>query len=63
MTRQKHNAYYQVDRKPDERVHCNTLGYGELSQYDSECGHCWYGTSHTWEQHDRCLGASDRRAS
>lgn len=55
MTRAEHNAHWKVDRQPSERVHCNLLGYGEISQYDPKCACCWLGQSHTWEMHDRAL--------
>jgi hypothetical protein len=55
MTREEHNAAFRVDRQPNELVYCNTLGYGELSQYGSDCAPCWLGHSHTWEEHDRSI--------
>lgn len=55
MTRQEHNAHWGVERQPGETVFCNTLGYGEISQYDPKCPSCWLGHSHTWEKHDASL--------
>lgn len=55
MTREEHNAHWKVDRQPEDTVFCNTLGYGEISQYDPECASCWLGHSHTWEKHDASL--------
>lgn len=53
MTREEHNAHFGVDRQPGEQVYCNTLGYGEFSQYDPDCAACWLGHRHNWEKHDR----------
>lgn len=58
MTRTQHNAYYQADRQPEEQVHCNTLGYGELSQYDPACHQCWLGHRHTWKEHDKNINGT-----
>lgn len=61
MTREEHNAHWQAARKPTDIVYCNTLGYGELSQYDSRCGACWLRAAHTWERHDTYLRAYETR--
>jgi hypothetical protein len=55
MTREEHNAAFGVNRQPEEPVSCNTLGYGEISQYDPDCAPCWLGHSHTWEKHDQSI--------
>lgn len=55
MTRDKHNRQHGVSRKEGDTVFCNTLGYGELSQYDPECAPCWLGHQHTWAVHDAHL--------
>ena len=60
MTRDEHNAHWDVARQPGELVHCHTLGYGEFSQYDPDCSCCWLGHQHTWEKHDRYLLAARR---
>ncbi len=52
MKLSEHNAKYQVKRFPQEFVNCHTIGYGEFSQYDSECVYCFLGHSHTWFDHD-----------
>jgi len=52
MLRSEHNKHFNVNRKPDERVSCNTFGYGELSQYDGDCIDCYLGNRHNWQQHD-----------
>ncbi len=56
MTREEHNEHWKVDRKPEDHVFCNLIGYGEFSQYDPKCPACWLGHSHTWEEHDSWLG-------
>ena len=60
MTREEHNARYGASRQPPDPVHCHTLGYGELSQYDPDCTSCWLGHRHTWEKHDRSIQAARR---
>jgi hypothetical protein len=55
MTRAEHNEKWHTDRQPDEQVLCNTIGYGELSQYDERCPACWLGHQHTWSMHDAWL--------
>lgn len=57
MTRQEHNAHWKANRTAAEPVYCNTIGYGELSQYDARCPACWLGHSHAWEQHDASIAA------
>lgn len=56
MLMNEHNAYWGVKRKPEDTVCCNTLVYGELSQYDPECPACWLGHRHTWAEHDAWIG-------
>lgn len=56
MTRQEHNRRWNVNRQPEETVHCHTVGYGEYDQYDPQCAACWVGNGyHTWAEHDRLL--------
>ncbi len=52
MNRTEHNTTYNVNRLPQERVNCHTIGYGEFSQYDSLCVYCYLGHEHTWQEHD-----------
>lgn len=52
MLRLEHNKHWQANRQTGESVLCNTLGYGEISQYDSRCASCWLGHDHTWQKHD-----------
>jgi hypothetical protein len=40
MTREEQNAAFRVNRQSKEPVYCNTLGYGERSQYDPDCAPC-----------------------
>ncbi len=62
MTREEHNAQWVVHRQPDDPVHCNLFGYGEISQYDPLCTACWLGHSgHTWEDHDRAVLAARKQ--
>ncbi len=63
MTRDEHNRRWGVDRKPGDPVHCNTLGYGEFSQYDPLCPSCWLGHQHTWAKHDRALALTPQERS
>ena len=59
MTREEHNAKWNVNRQPEDLVHCNLFGYGEISQYDPDCPACWLGRSgHTWAAHDRAVLAA-----
>ena len=55
MKRLEHNKKYNVNRLPNERVNCHSLGYGEFSQYDPKCHLCWLGHEHTWAEHDKIL--------
>jgi hypothetical protein len=55
MKRQEHNRIWMTNREPGEDVLCNTVGYGEISQYDSRCSSCWLGHDHTWDQHDTSI--------
>ena len=55
MTREEHNTRFGVNREPGEWVSCNLFGYGELSQYDSDCPACWLGHRHNWAEHDEWL--------
>ena len=57
MTRAEHNQHWDANRKADEQVLCNLIGYGEMSQYDPKCAACWLGHKHTWKKHDRYLEA------
>ena len=60
MTREEHNRRWTVNRQPTDPVHCNLIGYGEISQYDPDCAACWLGHAHTWAAHDRyVLGARE----
>ncbi|MFH1184481.1 MAG: hypothetical protein V1755_05520 [Chloroflexota bacterium] len=61
MTREEHNEKWNVNRQPNDPVHCNLFGYGEISQYDPLCPACWLGHSgHTWGQHDAWVLAARR---
>jgi hypothetical protein len=51
----EHNAAFGAKRRPDEIVLCNTMGYGEISQYDSRCSWCWLGHDHRWATHDQSI--------
>ena len=55
MIRREHNKTFKVNRLSNERVNCHTIGYGEFSQYDSNCPQCWLGHEHTWQEHDQNL--------
>ena len=63
MTRHKHNEKWNSNRQSDDQVHCNLIGYGELSQYDPDCAACWLGHRHNWADHDRYLSRKVRAAS